>query len=366
MLLQKLYSKQISLSEWFEQINHSETEAMRIEDNDKRERLGVLNMTIHLPFDKPYQFKAIDIASETDAFKTFLTEHGDEPCALRLMPLKEGLPKLRMRGCTIRDVTSGWFKEQKINPADYRADYVPHPLSNIWSTIFIVNKNGIFGEITKAGHHELTQGIFTEQPIIFQYDFKNWKLSTPDSEAEKHLVFLIKHLLVDKENIQHELNKKLNAVFSHNYLCGYFETVFSKEFSLHFIDYNRILGNMYGDYATQNYISSNTTKTVVTGFVGCPGKVTGTVRIVPQEDIVTSKLNSDEILVCDMTTPEYLQLMKQSCGIITDRGGILSHAAIVSRELQKPCIVGTNNATKILKNGDIVELDAQNGIVILR
>ena len=366
MLLQKLYSKQISLSEWFEQINHSETEAMRIEDNDKRERLAVLNNVIYLPYDKPHQFKAIDIANETDAFKTFLSAHGDEPCALRLMPLKEGLPKLRMRGSTIRDVTNGWFKEQNINLEDYRADYVPHPLHNIWSTIFIVNKNGIFGEITKAGHHELTQGVFTEQPIIFQYDFKKWKLSTPDSKAEKHLVFLINHVLVEEENVQHELNEKLNAVFSHNYLCGYFESVFSKEFSLHFIDYNRILGAMYDDYVVQNNDSQSTTKERIKGFVGCPGKVIGKVRIVKQENITTSKLNSDEILVCDMTTPEYVQLMKQSCGIITDRGGILSHAAIVSRELQKPCIVGTNNATKILKNGDTVELDAHNGIVILR
>ena len=49
--------------------------------------------------------------------------------------------------------------------------------------------------------------------------------------------------------------------------------------------------------------------------------------------------------------------------IVTDEGGIASHAAIVSRELRKPCIIGTKIATQVLKNGDMVEVDADNGIV---
>jgi pyruvate,water dikinase len=71
------------------------------------------------------------------------------------------------------------------------------------------------------------------------------------------------------------------------------------------------------------------------------------------------------VLVCEVTTPNYVPLMQKAVAIVTDQGGILSHAAIVARELKKPCIVGTGNATKILKTGQIVSVDANNGAVFL-
>lgn len=64
-----------------------------------------------------------------------------------------------------------------------------------------------------------------------------------------------------------------------------------------------------------------------------------------------------------MTTPDYIQLIKKSSAIITDEGGLLCHAAIVAREFKKPCVIGTKIATKILKDGDLVEVDANKGIV---
>lgn len=75
------------------------------------------------------------------------------------------------------------------------------------------------------------------------------------------------------------------------------------------------------------------------------------------------KLKSGDILVTGMTTPDYVPVMKVASAIITDEGGITCHAAIVSRELKKPCIVGTKIATKILKDGDLVEVDADKGVV---
>lgn len=62
-----------------------------------------------------------------------------------------------------------------------------------------------------------------------------------------------------------------------------------------------------------------------------------------------------------MTTPDYIPLMIKASGIITDKGGILCHAAIVARELNKPCIVGTENATAVLKTGDEVMMNATEG-----
>jgi len=76
-----------------------------------------------------------------------------------------------------------------------------------------------------------------------------------------------------------------------------------------------------------------------------------------------SKFNEGEVLVAVMTRPDYVPAMEKASAIITDEGGITSHAAIISRELRKPCIVGTKTGTKLLKNGDLVEVDANHGVV---
>ncbi len=75
------------------------------------------------------------------------------------------------------------------------------------------------------------------------------------------------------------------------------------------------------------------------------------------------KNKNDYILVTPMTRPEFVPYLKKCRAIITDEGGITSHAAIVSRELGKPCIIGTKVATQVLKDGDLVEVDADNGVV---
>jgi pyruvate,water dikinase len=64
-----------------------------------------------------------------------------------------------------------------------------------------------------------------------------------------------------------------------------------------------------------------------------------------------------------MTDPRYVPLMKKAGAIVTDAGGVLCHAAIVSRELKIPCVVGTKFATQVCKDGDVVEVDAERGIV---
>ncbi len=73
------------------------------------------------------------------------------------------------------------------------------------------------------------------------------------------------------------------------------------------------------------------------------------------------RIEKDSILVAAMTSPDYIFAMKQAKGIITDVGGMTSHAAVVSREIGKPCIVGTGNATKIIKTGMRVTMDLKTG-----
>ena len=100
----------------------------------------------------------------------------------------------------------------------------------------------------------------------------------------------------------------------------------------------------------------------ITGRIAYAGNARGIAKVVnTARDF--GKLKQGEILIAPMTRPDYLPLMKKCAAIVTDEGGITSHAAIVARELKKPCIIGTHNATKVLKDGDMVEVDATKGIV---
>lgn len=92
------------------------------------------------------------------------------------------------------------------------------------------------------------------------------------------------------------------------------------------------------------------------------GVAVGKVRIVIDKKDV-GKIKRGDILVSPMTLPVFLLAMKKTAAIVTDEGGILCHAAVISRELKIPCVVGTKIATKILKDGDMVEVDAEKGIV---
>lgn len=76
-----------------------------------------------------------------------------------------------------------------------------------------------------------------------------------------------------------------------------------------------------------------------------------------------NKVREGDVLVTTMTKPDYVGAMKKAIAFVTDEGGLLSHAAIIARELKKPCIIGTKIATKVLKDGDFVEVDANKGIV---
>ncbi|MDE1825602.1 MAG: hypothetical protein KGH61_04450 [Candidatus Micrarchaeota archaeon] len=75
------------------------------------------------------------------------------------------------------------------------------------------------------------------------------------------------------------------------------------------------------------------------------------------------KVGDGEVMVAPMTTPDYIPAMAMAAAIVTDEGGITCHAAINAREMNKPCIVGTEIATSTLHNGDLVEVDANKGIV---
>jgi phosphoenolpyruvate synthase/pyruvate phosphate dikinase len=118
--------------------------------------------------------------------------------------------------------------------------------------------------------------------------------------------------------------------------------------------------NKYHLELSTNIVERNIDKFL--GFSAYKGNIKGVVKLVlDKKDL--KKIQKANVLVSDATTPDFLPAMKKAVAIITDEGGIICHAAIVSRELKIPCIIGTKIATQVLKDGDLVEVDANKGIV---
>ena len=118
----------------------------------------------------------------------------------------------------------------------------------------------------------------------------------------------------------------------------------------------------------QRYLQKNTTQedikhtNEIKGMCASPGSARGIVKLIfSPRDI--EKMNEGDILVAHATNPDIIPAMKKAAAIITNTGGITCHAAIVARELNIPCVIGTKIATEILKDGDLVEVDASCGIV---
>lgn len=184
--------------------------------------------------------------------------------------------------------------------------------------------------------------------------------------------FMIRLAEIHSEKINYEPELILSSVKDefHNYLKGekplpskkilrerHRETIFLSKNGKTAI----FIGNVISE-EIKAIITSILKKKSFKGVVAYPGKIVGKVKIV-LDPYKFKGFQQNDILVTGMTRPDYLPLINKAAGLITDSGGILCHAAVVAREMKKPCIVGTEIATKILKNGDLAEVDANKGIV---
>jgi len=109
-------------------------------------------------------------------------------------------------------------------------------------------------------------------------------------------------------------------------------------------------------------ISRKEHRVLLKGAAASVGEKAGKVKIIKSAKNI-SKIKKGDVLVAKMTNPSYVPAMKRASAIITDQGGQTSHAAIVSRELGIPCVVGTSEATKKLKNGQMVTVSGAQGLV---
>ena len=115
-------------------------------------------------------------------------------------------------------------------------------------------------------------------------------------------------------------------------------------------------------YLTQNILPKEKATHEITGNAVYPGIVTGKAVVVFQQEDV-AKVKKGDILVAVMTFPHFIAAMEKASAFVTDEGGILCHAAIIAREMKKPCVIATKNATKHITSGDTIQVNGTTGVV---
>ncbi|MDE1856491.1 MAG: hypothetical protein KGH98_00220 [Candidatus Micrarchaeota archaeon] len=135
-----------------------------------------------------------------------------------------------------------------------------------------------------------------------------------------------------------------------------------------YFNYSIFTGIELPDFLAKNNLASEEGEArpadVISGKAAVAGTASGRVRIIMKREQLRS-VEQGEVLVAPMTTPDYVSAMAMASAIVTDEGGITCHAAINSRELNKPCVVGTRIATKVLKDGYLVRVDAVKGTITI-
>jgi phosphohistidine swiveling domain-containing protein len=129
-------------------------------------------------------------------------------------------------------------------------------------------------------------------------------------------------------------------------------------------------GDKASQVEKQAFPVSDNSKREVRGVTANAGVVTGRARIILPKNFshlqeAMKEFKAGEILITTMTQPNLLVIMRKSVAIITNQGGITSHAAVLSRELGVPCVVGTLIATEVFKTGDLIKVDADKGVITL-
>lgn len=171
-------------------------------------------------------------------------------------------------------------------------------------------------------------------------------------DQARHTPFdMIRDCLVDNKAVD---IKKVNSIIKFHVIApnqdGNIEVLYGKEADDF---YNSLEFSKEEDFSNLK---------VIHGSTASPGKAKGIVKVINEMSDM-QKMEQGDILVSIATNPNIVAAMKKASAIVTDEGGLTCHAAIVSRELETPCVVGTRFASKALKDGDMIEVDADKGIV---
>lgn len=348
--LQKITSLQV----WSKLTEQYFGKKLRVEERKDREAIYTLLKEMGLPYERFYAFKSADEINKEE-FTNAVKDLGI-PYWISATPKlgEENLNRLSQLG--IENVNDGWKCIQSLSKlSGYKVIVMQYPDNIKFKGSALVSKklNGIADFVKGDQHVQLTLGLTLSDPMLFN--------------SKK----VLRYSSITHHKYQEELHSLLSKSPGH-YEFQYGTTPDKKDGGIIFFDYNdepayEDIDPLFNDlllYVNGKSTKKTDEKILVKGLPASLGKANGICRVVlSQKTSSYSEIKEGEILVTDATNPDMTPIMKKVAAIVTDLGGVTSHAAIVCRELKIPCIVGTRNATRVLKNNMQVELDAFRGIV---
>jgi phosphohistidine swiveling domain-containing protein len=218
-------------------------------------------------------------------------------------------------------------------------------------------------EIIKFNKEEIKYIDLIKELVYFR-NYRTEKLYEALYYIEPLWLKIEKIYKLRKNDLGYYFLKEIMDLFENNKKINRGEISKRKEGHAAFI-YNGKRIFLFGEDLKRKKISLQPKETAareVRGMVVCRGKAIGTAKVIfgAREQ---AKIKKGDIIITSMTTPDLLSCMKKAAAFVTDEGGITCHAAIVARELNKPCVIGTKIATQVLRDGDFVEVDADKGVV---
>ena len=243
----------------------------------------------------------------------------------------------------------------------------PHGIDKhrmIIESVWGLGESIVLGEVTPDHYDIERHSLEILSKTISPQEYMLVKNGSANKQTKVQKSKIKRQKLTDQEI--RELGKILQKVHNHYFFPQDIE--WAKKHGKFYIIQSRPITTLNSDMPEKSLDEQNENNSIhvneiiLQGQGASPGLVTGHVRIVKNAKEI-KKVKKGEILVTTMTSPDFVPAMKLAAAIVTDRGGITSHAAIVSRELGIACIVGTERATKILKDGDVITVNGKEGTV---
>lgn len=214
-----------------------------------------------------------------------------------------------------------------------------------------------YGLQTGTCLNEFRKNIFSKVSLDIRSVFKK-VAEKADLESWNQCHFLTSEEIRD---IIQGKNISANKIISQRMIVGMKMGLDGKQTFLTKHELNKFI-HLINDIKGRSYRSQESKSSIINGFSANKGIAKGIAKVILSSKEF-DKLLPGEILVAIMTSVDFTPIMEKASAFVTNEGGITSHAAIVAREMNKPCIIGTKIATKVIKDGDFIEVDANNGVV---
>jgi pyruvate, water dikinase len=251
--------------------------------------------------------------------------------------------------------------------------FTADPISGDTNRLMIEAGYGL-GEAIVSG--SVTPDIYlfdktTEKIISKEINSQDWKIVRDPKGGDKHVSVPIAdrkdQKMSDSEIIElAKLGKKIeqhyNAPQDTEFAIAGGKIYMVQSRPITTLDKSSVIGNQLSENQIDDGKPTTENEILLRGAAASLGVASGPVKVIHHHEEI-DKVKKGEVLVTEMTTPDFVPAMKRAAGIVTDTGGRTCHAAIVSRELGIPCVVGTSTASSKLKTGQIVTVDGSKGLV---